>query len=92
MTQKISNSVLITLIIVAGIFIFSAATMAYLNSTVYAKTVSAAGSSTIKVMPDLVSIYFNIQTKLWARQGSDLHVFQHEALNLACIPVPSLAQ
>ena len=62
MTQKISNSVLITLIIVAGIFIFSVATMVYLNSTVYAKTVSAAGSSTIKVMPDLVSIYFNIQT------------------------------
>lgn len=62
MTQKISNSVLITLIILIGIFIFSAAAMVYLNSTVYAKTVSSTGISTIKVMPDLISIYFNVQT------------------------------
>ncbi len=62
MTQKISNSVLITLIIVIGIFIFSAAAVVYLNSTVYAKTVSSTGISNIKVMPDLISVYFNIQT------------------------------
>ena len=42
MTQKISNSVLITLIIVAGIFIFSAVAVIYLNSTIYAKTVSSS--------------------------------------------------
>ena len=61
--MKINNSVLITLIIIMGVFAFGAASVVFLNSTVYAKTVSSMGSSSIRVMPDLVSIYFNIQTE-----------------------------
>ncbi|MEK6842319.1 MAG: SIMPL domain-containing protein [Nanoarchaeota archaeon] len=61
MKNKIDNSVLITLIIVSGVLILGAMVFMFVNYTVYAKTVSSNGMATIKVFPDLVGIYFNIQ-------------------------------
>lgn len=62
-TKKIDNSVLITLIIVAGVLIFGIAGFAFLNNTVYAKTIQSTGTASIKVVPDLVVVYFNIQSQ-----------------------------
>src|SRR3989344_3982115 len=62
-TRKIDNSVLITLIIVAGVLAMGIMIFAFANSTIYAKTISSTGTATIKVVPDLVVIYFNIQTQ-----------------------------
>ena len=62
-TKKIDNSVLITLIIVAGVLILGIIAFAFANNTIYAKTISSTGTATIKVVPDLVVVYFNIQTQ-----------------------------
>ena len=61
--KKIDNSVLITLIVVIGILILGVMIFAFVNYTVYAKTVSSNGGATIKAVPDFVGIYFNIQTE-----------------------------
>src|SRR3989344_4991998 len=63
MAKKIDNSVLITLIIVAGVLVMGIMIFAFANNTIYAKTISSTGTATIKVVPDLVVIYFNIQTQ-----------------------------
>ena len=63
MAKKIDNSVLITLIIVTGVLAMGIMIFAFANSTIYAKTISSTGTATIKVVPDLVVVYFNIQTQ-----------------------------
>ncbi|MEK6820048.1 MAG: SIMPL domain-containing protein, partial [Nanoarchaeota archaeon] len=63
MAKKIDNSVLITLIIVTGVLVMGIMIFAFANSTIYAKTISSTGTATIKVVPDLVVVYFNIQTQ-----------------------------
>jgi len=62
MKNQIDKSVLITLIIVGGVLILGVMGFIFANSTVYAKTVSSTGTATIEVVPDLVVVYFNIQT------------------------------
>lgn len=62
MKTKLDNSVKITLIIVAGVLILGY--MLYsLVPTTSANTVTGNGQATIKVMPDLVRVYFNVQTR-----------------------------
>ncbi|MBS3071069.1 SIMPL domain-containing protein [Candidatus Pacearchaeota archaeon] len=60
--KKISDSVLITLIIVSGIVLVSLIGILYMNSTGLSNTISSNGFASIKVMPDLVSVYFTVQT------------------------------
>ena len=62
MKKQIDKSVLITLIIVGGILLLGVMGFIFANSTIYAKTVSSTGTATITVVPDLVTVYFNIQT------------------------------
>lgn len=61
--QKIDNSVKITLIIVAGILILGLLSYSLVMSLAPTNTVSVSGQSTIKAQPDLVSVYFNAETK-----------------------------
>ncbi len=60
--MKIDKSVQITLIIVVAVLIIGFVAFSSLPST-SANTVTGNGQATIKVMPDLVSVYFNIQTR-----------------------------
>ncbi|MDP2628292.1 MAG: SIMPL domain-containing protein [Nanoarchaeota archaeon] len=57
---KISNSVLITLIIVVGIIFVSYIGINSVNPT--SNTVTGQGTATINVVPDLVAVYFAVQT------------------------------
>ncbi|MBI2043647.1 SIMPL domain-containing protein [Candidatus Pacearchaeota archaeon] len=59
--QRFSNSVLITGIIVFGI-IFLALIGVLSDFSYQGRTVTSNGYAMIKVLPDKVSIYFNIQT------------------------------
>ena len=61
--KKFDNSVLITLIVVGGVIILSLISWSILNSFTPKSTVSSNGMSAIKVMPDLVTIYINIETR-----------------------------
>ena len=62
MTQKIDKSVLITSIIVIGAIILAVIGMNAFNPLGGKNTITANGVSSIKVLPDLVSVYLNIQT------------------------------
>ena len=64
-----NNSVIITLIIVCGILLLGLMGFMFANSTIYAKTVSSTGTATIEVVPDLIMVYFNIQST--GETGSD---------------------
>ena len=50
MAKKLDNSVLITLIIVVGVFLLGIVAIMFINNTVYAKTISSTGTATIKVL------------------------------------------
>lgn len=63
MKNQIDKSVWITLIIVAGAIAISLVIYSGVNLFAEKKTVSAEGRSEIKVQPDVVGIYFNIQTE-----------------------------
>ncbi len=62
---KMEKSVQITLTIVAGIVILALIGTAVLSSIVpsQANTISVTGEATIDATPDLVAIYFNVETK-----------------------------
>jgi len=60
--KKIDNSVKITGIIVIGIIILALIGLIFFNSLSPNNTISSNGYSTVKVLPDFVSIYFNVQT------------------------------
>jgi len=72
--MKIDKSVQITLIIVAGIIIFGLigfASIKTLNPS-YDNTISVSGESTIDVMPDLIGIYFSVDTQgATSKEASD---------------------
>jgi len=65
MQMKISRQVQITLVIVLGVVILALIGYSLINSlNPYSKnSVSVSGQSTIDVTPDLITIYFNVQTK-----------------------------
>jgi uncharacterized protein len=61
--MKTDNSVKITLIIVLGVLIVAVLGFyAFANLTGQRETVQSNGLSQITVMPDLVSVYFNVET------------------------------
>jgi len=60
--MKLDKSVQITLIIVAGVLILGLLIFSNLPTT-SANTVTGNGQATLKVMPDLVSVYFNVETR-----------------------------
>lgn len=62
--MKIDKSVQITLIITIGIFIFGIIALSLLNKEVSTdNTIQVYGTATLKVIPDLVTVYFNVQTE-----------------------------
>ncbi len=63
MKRQIDKSVLITSIIVLGIIFLSVVGWNIFNSLNPGNTISASGISSIKVMPDVVSVYLGIDTK-----------------------------
>ena len=60
--MKLEKSVQTTLIIVAGVIIFGLILMNSLNPS-YANTISVAGVATVKAMPDLIGVYFSVDTQ-----------------------------
>ena len=60
--MKLEKSTQTTLIIVAGVIILVVILINSLNPS-YENTISVSGMSTVKAVPDLVSVYFNVDTK-----------------------------
>ncbi len=56
------NSVKITLIIVSAVLILAVGGFVYLDNLSGRDTISVAGESTVKAMPDLLTVYFVVQT------------------------------
>jgi len=56
------KKVLITGIIVLGVVILALILVGYMNSVSGYNTISSNGEATIKVLPDFVTVYFNVQT------------------------------
>ena len=61
-TGKSSTAIVVTLIIVIGAIIFGLIITNFLGSKSASDTITVSGNSQIEVSPDLVSIYYNIQT------------------------------
>lgn len=62
-TAKTDKSVQITLIIVSGVIVLSLLGYIIFSSGSPSNTVTGNGQATIKAMPDLVRVYFNVETK-----------------------------
>lgn len=60
---KLDKSVQKTLIIMAGILLLAVIGIITYSSFSSANTISISGQATIKATPDIVSVYFNIETK-----------------------------
>jgi len=60
--MKLDKSVQTTLIIVVGVLILGLVIINSIKPS-YANTISVAGSATVKAMPDIIGIYFNIDTQ-----------------------------
>jgi hypothetical protein len=63
MAKSIDRKVLITGMIILGAIIVALIFSNSFNSGSMKNTISSTGQTTIKVMPDLVNVYFNVQTK-----------------------------
>ena len=80
------NSVKITLIIVSAIIfvgLFGTLVFFYVNPS---NTITASGEASVKAMPDVVSVYFNVETK-WSTQkeASDKNAEIVDAMTIALI-------
>ena len=62
MANSIDRKVLITGMIVLGVIVLALIAVGFLNSSSSSNTISSSGESTIKTLPDFVSVYFNVQT------------------------------
>ncbi len=62
MKHKMDNSIIITLIIVGAVVLLALIGLGFYSYSNPAKTISSNGMATIKALPDLVVVYFNIQT------------------------------
>jgi len=60
--MKVDNSVRITLIIVVSVIILALISVFAYFQAKPSSTLATSGQATIKVMPDLTSIYFNVET------------------------------
>jgi len=64
MPKEMHNSIKITLIIIAAVVVLSFAGMFFYQSNFSTtNTISVSGQGTEKVTPDLITIYFNVDTK-----------------------------
>ena len=61
--EKLSNSVKITLIIVAGVILLGLIALSAFNSVTQNETVRVNCQATVQAVPDLVTVYFNVETK-----------------------------
>lgn len=61
--MKIDKSVQKTLIITGGIILAIIIVIAFVRYSFYSSTISSAGTATIEVLPDFVTIYFSVDTK-----------------------------
>lgn len=72
MKKQFDKKVLMTGMIVLGFIIVALIISNGFNSNSIDNTISSTGQSTIKVMPDFVNVYFNVQTiALTAKEASD---------------------
>ena len=72
MKNSVDKKVLITGMIVVGVIVLALIVSGWFNNGSMENTISSTGQSTIKVMPDLVNVYFNVQTTaLTAKEASD---------------------
>ncbi len=60
---KLHKSVQITLIIVLAVIILASVGIYFFKSGSMSNTISVNGQATENVMPDLISVYFNVETK-----------------------------
>lgn len=60
---KLNKSVQITLIIAVAVVVLAVIGIIYFNSNSTANTIQVNGQATTKVSPDLISVYFNVDTK-----------------------------
>jgi len=60
---KLQKSVQITLIIVAAVIILAMIGILYFNSNSMSNTIKVEGQAIAKVSPDLITVYFNVDTK-----------------------------
>jgi uncharacterized protein YggE len=69
---KMDKSVQKTLIIVGGILLAIVIIFMFSKYFLYPSTISSTGTATIKVLPDMVSVYFSVDTKgTTAKEASD---------------------
>jgi uncharacterized protein len=72
MAKHIEKSVQITLIIVAAVIVLAIGVMAFLKFNSSADTITVNGQATAEVSPDLITVYFNIETKgATSKEASD---------------------
>ena len=72
MAEKMDKKVLITGMVILGVIILALIFSNAFGSPYQSNTISAMGQSTIKVVPDFVSVYFNVQTTgITASNASD---------------------
>ena len=72
MKNSVDKKILITGMIIVGAIIVALILSNGFNSGSTENTISSTGQSTIKVMPDLVNVYFNVQTTaLTAKEATD---------------------
>ncbi len=60
---KLQKSVQITLIIAASVIVLAVIGVIYFNSSSSTNTIQVNGQATTKVAPDLITVYFNVDTK-----------------------------
>lgn len=83
--MKIEKSVQITLAIVAGVIILGLILANSIRSPT-ANTVNVAGQSTIKVMPDIVTVYFSVETRgATSKEAADKNTNITDALTNALL-------
>ena len=67
-----NKGIIITGMIILGVIILALIFFNFLNSGSGQNTISSTGESTIKVLPDFVTVFFNVQTTgTTAAQASD---------------------
>lgn len=89
--MKIDKSVQVTSIIVGGIIILSLMSFIFSNNlgtTSIKDTISVSGQASVDVVPNLVSVYFNIQTKGdTSSEASDSNTKIYESLKSSLMSV-----
>mgnify|MGYP001570109552 FL=1 len=79
--HKLEKSVQITLIIVVAVLILASMTIGYVVSNSISNTINVNGQATSKIAPNLITIYFNIETSgKTSKEASDANSVSSELL------------